>query len=72
MVRRSTSHRWLNPFKSHRGQIKRIDKRVDHADRISLVNEIIEASRQQRPLPAARQSGWKWSVNLDEKRPAGL
>jgi dihydropyrimidinase len=21
---------------------------------------------------AARQSGWKWSVNLDEKRPAGL
>jgi hypothetical protein len=23
-------------------------------------------------LGAARQSGWKWSVNLDEKRPAGL
>jgi predicted phosphodiesterase len=21
---------------------------------------------------AARQSGWKWSVNLDEKRPVGL
>jgi len=26
----------------------------------------------ERQWYAARQSGWKWSVNLDEKRPAGL
>jgi hypothetical protein len=27
---------------------------------------------EQAAISAARQSGWKWSVNLDEKRPAGL
>jgi hypothetical protein len=30
-------------------------------------NEIVGTTKS-----AARQSGWKWSVNLDEKRPAGL
>jgi hypothetical protein len=36
----------FNAFEAHLGQIKRIDKPIDRADRIALVNEIIEAFGQ--------------------------
>src|SRR5579859_7839090 len=42
------------PLKSHLSQIERIDKHIDHANRVTLVNEIIKAFRQQRPLPTIR------------------
>src|ERR1700749_4462073 len=54
MVRRPTSCRRINPFEAHFGQIECIDKRIDHANRVALVNEIIEAFGQQRPLPTIR------------------
>jgi hypothetical protein len=46
MVRRPTGCRRLHSFEAHLGQIERIDKHVDHANRIIFVNEIIEAFRQ--------------------------
>ncbi len=52
MVRRPTSRRRLNSLEAHLGQIERIDKCIDDANRITVVNEIIEAFGQQRPLPA--------------------
>jgi hypothetical protein len=54
MVRRTTSCRRLYPFDAHLGQIERVDKRIDHANRIILVNEIIQALGQERPLPTIR------------------
>ena len=54
MVRWSTSCRWLNPLEAHLGQIERTDKHIDHPNRITLVNETIEAFGQQRPLPTIR------------------
>jgi hypothetical protein len=46
LVRRPTSRRRLNPLKPHLGQIERIDKHIDHANRVTIVNEIIEAFGQ--------------------------
>ena len=46
MVRWPTGCRWLDPFEAHFSQIERIDKHVDHANRVALVNEIIEAFGQ--------------------------
>ena len=46
VVRRPTSCCWLNPLEAHLGQIERIDKHIDHANRVALVNEIIEAFGQ--------------------------
>jgi hypothetical protein len=46
MVRRPTSCRRLNPLKAHLSQIERIDKHIDHPNRVILVNEIIEAFGQ--------------------------
>jgi hypothetical protein len=46
MVRRPTSCRRLNPFEAHLGQIERFDKRIDHANRVALINEIVEAFGQ--------------------------
>jgi hypothetical protein len=43
VVRRPTSRRRLNPFEAHLSQIERLDKHIDHANRVALVNEIIEA-----------------------------
>src|ERR1700733_9142235 len=51
MVRWPASCRRLNPFEAHLRQIERVDKHVDHPNRITLVNEIIEAFGQQRRLP---------------------
>ena len=46
MVRRPTGCRRLDPFEAHLSQIERIDKHVDHANRVILINEIIEAFGQ--------------------------
>jgi hypothetical protein len=46
VVRWPTSRCWLHPLKAHLSQIERIDKHVDHANRVVLVNEIIEAFGQ--------------------------
>jgi hypothetical protein len=43
MIRRPTGCRWLDPREAHLGQIERIDKHVDHTNRVALINEIIEA-----------------------------
>ncbi|SHN84722.1 hypothetical protein SAMN05444170_6037 [Bradyrhizobium erythrophlei] len=51
MIRRSTSCRRLNPFETHLSQVERFDKHLDHSNRITLVDEIIEAFGQQRRLP---------------------
>src|SRR5439155_4117337 len=42
MIRRPTSRRRLNPFKAHLSEIERSDKHVNHTNRITLDNEIIE------------------------------
>ncbi|MGC0389403.1 hypothetical protein ABIF91_001757 [Bradyrhizobium sp. USDA 241] len=54
MVRRPTGGRRLRTLKAHLSQTERIDKYVDHANWVTLVNEIIEAFGQQRPLPTIR------------------
>src|SRR5262245_57538066 len=54
MVRRPTGGRRLNPLEAHLSQIERVDKHIDHTHRVALVNKIIEALGQQRPLPAIR------------------
>jgi hypothetical protein len=46
VVRRPTRRRWLNPVKAHLGQIERVDKPIDRANRVALVNEIIKAFGQ--------------------------
>src|ERR1700727_3068178 len=46
MVRWAASFRRLNPFEAHLRQIERVDKRIDHANGVTLVNEIIEAFGQ--------------------------
>ena len=43
--------RRLDAIKTQIRQVQRIDERVDHADRILLVNPIVEALRQERRLP---------------------
>ena len=54
MIRRPTCRRRRNPLKAHLRQIQRIDKHVDHANWVVLVNKIIKAFGQQRPLPSIR------------------
>ena len=54
MVRRSTSCRCSTPSKLISAKIERTDKHIDHPNGITLVNEIIEAFGQQRPLPTIR------------------
>ncbi|OIM89189.1 hypothetical protein BLN97_40800 [Bradyrhizobium elkanii] len=45
-IRRPTRCCQLRSLKAHLGQIERIDKHVDHSNRVALVNEIIEAFGQ--------------------------
>ena len=54
MIGRPAGRRRLDPVEPELGQIERIDERVDHANRIALVDQVIEAFRQQRRLPAIR------------------
>jgi hypothetical protein len=51
MVRRSASGSWLSTFEAQFTQIERVDKDINHANRIALVDEIIEAFRQKCRLP---------------------
>jgi hypothetical protein len=53
MIRRTPRRRRVHPNETHLGQIERI-KHVDHANRVILVNEIIEAFGQQCRLPTIR------------------
>jgi hypothetical protein len=46
MVRRPPRCRWLNPLKAHLAQVERVDKHIDHANRVALVDEIIKAFGQ--------------------------
>jgi len=43
MVRRPTGGRRLRNLQAHLSQTERIDKYVDHANRVALVNQVIEA-----------------------------
>ena len=54
MIRRPTSCRRVHPSETHFGQIERINKYVNHADRVTSVNEIIEAFGQERRLSTIR------------------
>lgn len=46
MVRWPPRRRRVYPIEAHFCQIERIDKHVDHSNRVALVNEIIEAFGQ--------------------------
>ena len=52
MLRRSAGGSWLNTVKAQLTQIERIDKDINHANWIALVDEIIETFGQKRRLPA--------------------
>jgi len=54
MIRRTPRRRRVSAIKNHFRQIERIDKHLDHANRVAFVNEIIEAFGQQRRLPTIR------------------
>src|SRR4051794_33361353 len=68
MIRRPACCRRLNPLKSHLGQIERIDKHVDHANRVALINEIVEAFGQQRYCPRSASST-KRPMNVSQESP---
>jgi len=50
MIRGPTSCRRIDTIKAQLAKIERIDERIDRANRIALVDKIIEAFRQQRRL----------------------
>src|SRR6266853_1943373 len=54
MVRRTAGRRRINAIKSEVAQFQRIHEHIDRANRIALVDPIIEAFRQQRRLLAIR------------------
>src|SRR5262245_22527842 len=54
MIGRPSRHRRLDPLKAQLGNIKCSDEGIDHANRIALVNPVIEAFRQQRRLRPIR------------------
>ena len=54
MIGRPTGLRRLDPFEPELGEIEPIDERVDHANRIVLVDPVLQAFRKQRGLLAIR------------------
>src|SRR5215475_10296398 len=54
MIRWPPRRRWLDALKAQLGKIQGIDEGIDHANRIALVNPVIEAFRQQRRLRTIR------------------
>ena len=48
MIGRRPCRRRFDPVKAQLGNIQCIDEGVDHANRIALINPVIEAFRQQR------------------------
>src|SRR6201989_719179 len=51
MIRRPARGSRIDPFKGHLGQIERVDKNVDHTNRIVLADPVFHAFRKQRALP---------------------
>jgi hypothetical protein len=54
MVRRPAGRRRINAIEPEVAQFQRIHEHIDRANRIALVDPIIEAFRQQRRLLAIR------------------
>ncbi len=54
MIRRPTRCRRIDTIKAQPAKIERIDERIDRANRIPLVDKVIEAVRQQRRLSPIR------------------
>jgi hypothetical protein len=54
MISRPSSLRRLDPFEPELSESKRIDERVDHSNRIVLVDPVVKAFRKQRRLSAIR------------------
>ena len=54
MIGRPPGFRRLDPFEPELGQIEPIGECVDHANRIVLVDPVLQAFRKQRALPAIR------------------
>ena len=54
MIGRPPGRLRLHPCEPEFGKIERIDERIDHTNRIILVDPVIEAFGQQRRLPAIR------------------
>jgi 2-polyprenyl-6-methoxyphenol hydroxylase-like FAD-dependent oxidoreductase len=54
MISRPSSFRRLDPVKPHFSQSQRIDERVDHSNRIVLVDPVVQALRKQCGLSAIR------------------
>ena len=54
MIGRPSCRRQFDPAKAQFGNIQCIDEGVDHANRIALVDPVIEAFRQQRRLRPIR------------------
>src|ERR1700730_14760297 len=54
MISGPPSLRRLDPFELEFSEIERIDERVDHSNRIVLVDPVVQALRKQRTLSAIR------------------
>jgi hypothetical protein len=54
MIGRPPSLRRFDPFEPQFSEIERIDERVDHSNRIVLVDPVVQAFRKQRRLAAIR------------------
>ena len=54
MISRPPSVRRLDPFEPQFSKIERIDKRVDHSNRIGFVDPVVQAFRKQGDLSAIR------------------
>ena len=54
MIRGPAGYLRLDALEPELAQIERIDERIDHANRIALVDPVIEAFGQQRRLPTIR------------------
>src|ERR1700756_5673273 len=52
MISRPPSLRRLDPFEPEFGEIEPIDERVDHSNRVVLVDPVVQAFRKQRALAA--------------------
>ncbi len=56
MVRRPSGRRRVHPIEAHFRQIERIDKHVDHANRVAFVNEILRHSGSSVDCPRSASS----------------
>src|SRR6516162_2517414 len=54
MISGPPSLRRLHPFEAELSEIERIDKRIDHSNRIVLVDPVVQTFGKQRRLCASR------------------